>query len=694
MSKRAEDAVYGCAKAFLILFAWFTFIILAIPAGGKTPTTPSASARHAFGPDDLARIRYVSSPALSPAGDWVAYAVSTADTEADKRSSHIWMSSWDGSRHVQLTARTGESESLPRFSPDGSRIGFVSDRTGSGEKAEESRLWLLDRAGGEAKPVLGLKGSVEDFVWSPDGKQLALILFDPDPDAKEGEKAEDAKPKPIVVDRYHFKTDSEGYRGARHNRLWIYDFATGSARRLTIGDSDEGAPAWSPDGKSIVFVSNRSADPDRGYDTNLYRVATTGPAAEPQRLTSFAGADNDPDFDSYPAFSPDGRSIAYIESGPPELFAYGTRHLAVIPASGGERRQLSAGLDRNVSNPVWAADSKSLLVTVEDDGGERIARVDALTGAVTPVAGGERVFSSLTGNAKGRATALVSSPTAPDEVYAIEGTTVRQLSHQNDAWLQTVTLSPVSATSFKSADGTEVHGFLTIPADSPGKALPAILYNHGGPQAQWDWTFNSMWQALAAKGYAVIATNPRGSTGRGQDYAKAIYAAWGGVDVKDALAGVDDVVARGIADPNKLGVGGWSYGGMLTNYVIASDKRFKAAVSGAGIGNALSGYGTDQYVNDYETELGKPWENREAWDRVSYPFLHNDRIVTPTLFMVGQEDWNVPLINSEQMYQALRSRGIPTKLIIYPGEHHGIRRPSFQKDRMERWIGWYDKFIK
>ena len=133
---------------------------------------------------------------------------------------------------------------------------------------------------------------------------------------------------------------------------------------------------------------------------------------------------------------------------------------------------------------------------------------------------------------------------------------------------------------------------------------------------------------------------------------------------------------------------------MLTNYVIASDKRFKAAVSGASIGNALTGYGTDQYVNDYETELGKPWENREAWDRVSYPFLHNDRIITPTLFMVGQEDWNVPLINSEQMYQALRSRGVPTKLIIYPGEHHGIRRPSFQKDRLERWIGWYDKFIK
>lgn len=672
------------------------------------PAFAAEPARHAFGPADLARIRGVSSPALAPAGDWVAYAVRSIDAEADKGRTHIWMSSWDGSRHVQLTSRAEESESLPRFSPDGTRLGFLSERSGSGEKGEDTRLWLLDRAGGEAKPVTGIKGSIDDYVWSPDGKQLALILFDPEPDArgdakagdKAGEKADDKaadedRPKPIVIDRYHFKTDSEGYRDSRHHRLWLYDFATGSARRLTSGEFDEGAPAWSPDGKTIVFVSNRSDDPDRGYDTNLYSVSATATAPqEPKRLTSFAGSDNDPDFESYPAFSPDGRHIAYIESGPPELFAYGTRHLAVVPAAGGERRLVTGGLDRNVTNPVWAPDGKSLLITVEDDGGERIARVDAATGTITPVAGGQRVFTALTGNRQGRAAALVSSPGAPDEVVAIDGSSVRQLSHQNDAWLQTVTLAPVTATNFKSADGTEVHGFLTVPADKPAKALPTILYNHGGPQAQWDWGFNAMWQAMAAKGYAVIATNPRGSTGRGQDYAKAIYAAWGGVDVKDALAGVDDVVAKGIADPAKLGVGGWSYGGMLTNYVIASDKRFKAAVSGASIGNALTGYGTDQYVNDYETELGKPWENREAWDRVSYPFLHNDRIVTPTLFMVGQDDWNVPLVNSEQMYQALRSRGIPTKLVIYPGEHHGIRRPSFQKDRMERWLGWYDKFIK
>jgi dipeptidyl aminopeptidase/acylaminoacyl peptidase len=633
----------------------------------------------------------------------VAYAVETADLAADTSVSHIWMTSWDGSRHVQLTSRDKESESLPRFSPDGSRLGFLSDRSGSSDKNEDTHLWLLDRAGGEAKPVAGLKGSVEDFVWSPDGKQLALILFDPDPDTPNAPGAPDTKdadkrPKPIIVDRYFFKDDQEGYRGTRRHRLWLYDLATGTARRLTSGEFDESLPAWSPDGKAIVFVSNRGADPDRGYDTNLYRVSAAG-AGEPLRLTSFAGADNDPAYGSYPAFSPDGRSIAYVEGGPVELFAYGTRHLAVVPANGGERRLLTGNLDRNVSMPLWSPDSRSISFTVEDDGAERLARVDVGSGTITDVAGGERAFFSLSGApgkpTSARAVALLTTPMLPPEVVGIEGSKVRQLTRQNDAWLATVILNPVTFTRFKSPDGTEVHGFLTLPAGAtPGKPLPTILNNHGGPQAQFDWSFDATWQALAGRGYAVIASNPRGGTGRGQDYAKAIYAAWGSVDVKDALAAVDDVVAKGIADPKRLGVGGWSYGGMLTNYVIASDQRFRAAVSGAGTSNAWAGYGTDQYINDYETELGKPWENPEAWNRVSYPFLKNDRIITPTLFIVGQEDWNVPLINSEQMYQALRSRGVPTKLIIYPGEHHGIDRPSFQKHRMENWLGWYDKFIK
>jgi dipeptidyl aminopeptidase/acylaminoacyl peptidase len=295
--------------------------------------------------------------------------------------------------------------------------------------------------------------------------------------------------------------------------------------------------------------------------------------------------------------------------------------------------------------------------------------------------------------AKGHTALLLSNPWLPDEVFAFDGKTApRQLTHSND-WLKDVHLAPVKEIAFKSKDGTDVHGFLITPPGG-GTHLPAILSLHGGPQSQFGLAFDVEWQILAAHGYAVVASNPRGSTGRGQAYGAGIYANWGGPDVQDVLAGVDYAVKAGVADPARLGVGGWSYGGMLTDYVIASDTRFKAATSGASIANILGGYGNDQYTHDYETELGAPWKTTAVWMKISYPFLHADRIRTPTLFMGGDQDMNVPLHNGEQMYQALRSLGVDTKLIIYPGQFHGLTVPSYQRDRLQRDIDWYDAHMK
>jgi dipeptidyl aminopeptidase/acylaminoacyl peptidase len=258
-----------------------------------------------------------------------------------------------------------------------------------------------------------------------------------------------------------------------------------------------------------------------------------------------------------------------------------------------------------------------------------------------------------------------------------------------------VRLATTEETKFKSKDGTEIHGFLVKPPDyQPGRRYPTVLRIHGGPVGQHECAFEEDWQWFAANGYVVVAINPRGSSGRGEKFQAAIYADWGRVDVEDVLAGVDDAVAKGIADPDRLGVGGWSYGGILTNYVIASTNRFKAATSGASISNILAGYGTDQYIREYEQELGPPWKNTEGWMKVSFPFLHADRIKTPTLFLCGEADFNVPLINSEQMYQALRSLGVPTQLVIYPGQHHGIRKPTYVRDRLERYVAWYDKYMQ
>lgn len=674
-------------------------------------------------PDDYARLLRVGDPQVDAAGQWVAYTVAGTDVAADKGYSHIWMTSWDGARTVQLTNRTGESETAPRFSSDGRWLAFVSARGG---EQVDAQLWLMDRLGGEGRKLSGIKGSVEDYVWSPDARQIVLVVSDPDPDAQAANTttvtvtkpdtassaaptpeaapspppaavvtAKDKPPKPIVVDRFHFKQDREGYLGKQRQRLWLYDLATGTATRLTTGDYDEALPAWSPDGKAIAFVSNHAADPDRSYDSNLYLVKAARTPQAPTALTTFEGEDNPAQSSSYPAWSPDGREIAYLQGGPLKLISYGVRTLAVVPAAGGKPRIVTAGLDRNVSDPKWSADGKTIRFIEEDDETSVVAEAPAAGGPVKVVAGGWRSFSDPATAANGALAVLLTTPSAPPEVYAVEGAgAVRQLSHQNDAWLKELDLAPVVRTSFKSRDGTEVHGFLvTPPKAKPGARLPTMLFSHGGPQSQSAAAFSLDWQLYASHGLAVVASNYRGSTGRGQAYSAAIYAKWGTVDVQDALAAVDDAVARGVADPNRLVVGGWSYGGILTNYLIASDKRFKAAVSGASISNVLAGYGTDQYALDYETELGTPWANPAGWMKLSYPFYQNPRIVTPTLFMAGDKDFNVPLLNSEQMYQALKSRGVDTGLIIYPGQFHGFTRPSFLKDRAQRWLAWYDTHL-
>lgn len=643
---------------------------------------------------DILKVADVSSPDIAPDGNAVVYVVSTQDVAKDEGVSHIWLANWDGSGKRQLTSRAGESESLPRFSPDGSVIAFISSRAGEKDKDAEARLWLLPRAGGEAYPLPGIKGSVSDYAFSPDGRKLALVVQDPKPkkDVKEGEEE---RPEPIVIDRYRFKQDGVGYLDNRRERLWLYDIASGKAERLVDGDFDEALPVFSPDGKSVAFVSRRFADAERSPDYNLHVASTAQPGKSPRQLTSYKGADNDPGFGSRPAWSPDGSQIAYIRSGDPALIWYAVNSLAVVPAAGGEERVLTRTLDRNVAQPLWSADGNSISFVVEDDGVQRLDRIALRSGAIETLAGGERVFRQVTMSANGRVAMIAASTDKPGEVFALDRGTPRALSDHNAALVADLDLGKVTRTSFRSKDGTEVRGFLmTPPRHRPGRKLPTILHIHGGPAAQFDVDFDMMLQAMAARGYAVVYVNPRGSTGRGEAYASAIDAAWGSVDVEDVLAAVEDAVARGIADPERLFVGGWSYGGMLTNYTIASDKRFKAAVSGASIGNIYAGYGTDHYVYEYDVELGYPWENREVWDRVSYPFLHNDRIVTPTLFMVGGEDVNVPTLASEQMYQGLRSRGIETRLVIYPGESHGIVRPSFMTDRLERWIGWFDTHAK
>jgi len=329
-----------------------------------------------------------------------------------------------------------------------------------------------------------------------------------------------------------------------------------------------------------------------------------------------------------------------------------------------------------------------------DDRAEYLARVSEAGGKIEPLTTGRRVVGSVSLGPKGAVALVSSTASAPNEVHVVEGSALRKVTSHNDAWLSEVAFSTIEDVTFNAKDGTVVNGLLTRPAAAPAGKLPLVLWIHGGPNGQDDHSFDEIREILAANGYAVLQVNYRGGSGRGTKYQKAIYADWGNLEVVDLLAGVDWAVATGVADPSRLGIGGWSYGGILTNYTIATDTRFKAAASGAGSSLQTTMYGSDQYILQYDTEMGQPWKNPDAWVKVSYPFFKADRIKTPTLFMGGQNDFNVPIAGSEQMYQALKSLGVDTQLVIYPGQNHGISTPSYQRDRLERYIKWYDKYLK
>lgn len=638
----------------------------------------TATAQRVLTPSDIFSFSNISDPQVSTDGKWIAYVLSTPDSAKDKSDTDIWMISWDGKESVKLTA-SKEGESRPRWTPDGKYLSFISSRY----ETKSSQIWRMDRRGGEAEKLTDLKRSIDEYVWSPDSKRIALIIQDQE-SSDEAEKKKTTKP--ILIDRYHFKEDGEGYLERKRHHLYVFDVETKKLDTLTKGDFDERNPVWSPDGKKILFVSNRTADPDRNGNTDLW-VMDAQKGAPITQLTTWQ------DSDTSPAWSPDGKWIAYHKTQTVEYDIYDQPQLAIIPSTGGTPKIINPTLDRDVSAPRWSADSKSVWVTVEDDRRSHVISFD-LDGNKKVITQGDRVFTSLQPGPNNTWVTLSSDPTTPYEIYTIETGTSRRVTFVHDAFMKKIKLASVEAFDSQSKDGTRVGNFLFWPADKPkDQKLPVILWIHGGPTSQDDFSFDLIPQLLAARGYAVATVNYRGSNGRGLAFSKAISGDWGNKEVVDILGAADHLVKTGKADANKLGIGGWSYGGILTDYVTATDPRFKAAASGAGSAMQLSMYGTDQYTIQYETELGVPWKNMEKWMKVSYPFLNVEKIKTPTLYMVGENDFNVPAAGSEQMYQALKSLGVPTQFVVYPGQYHGLAVPSYQKDRYTRYLDWFDKYL-
>jgi dipeptidyl aminopeptidase/acylaminoacyl peptidase len=651
--------------------------------------------------DDHFQIREVSDPQITDDGQWIAYTVASALLKDDKNLSRIWMVAAHGGEAIPLTSEEVSSSS-PRWSPDGKYLAFLSDR-----KDDNTDVWLLDRRGGEAQRLTETVQGVDSYAWSPDSKRLVLVMQDPSPEELEdaaAKKCEDTgkecknkktakKGRPWVIDRYVFKEDEIGYLDRRRKHLYVFDLATKSLTQITSGDFDDAHPAWSPDGKSIAFDSNRSTpDPDRNTDSNIWVVA----AENKDKGAHLTQVTNNPGEDNTPAWSPDGKSIAYITQLDPKFYIYATNHLALSPAGGGEAKVLTKTFDRMASAPHFSPDGRSLYFIADDDGTQILCKVPVQGGEIARSINGRFIVYEYSIAETGDIAAELAVPERPGEIYTIPGGKLTRVTHTNDGLMSQLKVSMPEYVKFKSKDGTQISGYLYKPTDYvAGKKYPTLLHPHGGPVWAYYAEYAHSIQFFVAQGYVVLCPNPRGSTGYGEQFAKAINADWGNKDFQDDMAMVDYAIGQGISDPDKLGVFGWSYGGISTDFIIAQTKRFKAAISGAGASLYASMYGHDRYTRDYDSELGHPWEkeNRATWDKVSMFFKVED-ITTPVMFMGGDIDWNVPILGGEQMYQALKTLGRETELVVYPGEYHEFKAPSHIKDRLERYQAWFAHYVK
>jgi dipeptidyl aminopeptidase/acylaminoacyl peptidase len=478
--------------------------------------------------DDVLALKSVGSPQISPDGDWVAYTVRQRDMEEDKSQTRIWVVSTSGGDPVPMTS-VDYSASNPRWSPDNKYLSFQASK---GED-EKTQVWNLNRIGGEAVQVTKVAQGISGYEWSPDGSRLLLEIQD----AKEADltedKEDDDKPLPHVIDRMQFKRDYVGYLDRRRSHIYVYTPGEEEPVQLTSGDYDDSDPVWSPDGKSIAFVSDRSADPDLSYGTDIWTVLVDDDEHALTQVTSNPGRDYSP------TWSPDSRNIAYITSSGPDVGGSAltpTRYLAATRVGRDQRKILTADLDRNVANPAYSADGETIYFRLEDSGQNHLASVNGDGGDLErllerQVSVGDFVMGG------GHTVLLMGQADQPAELFTFDDGTLVQLTQETAETLDGVATAQVEKLRFESDDGTPIEAFFFRPADfDDSKRYPTILWLHGGPAAQFTYNYSAIGQLYAANGYVVIMPNPRGSTGYGQEFAQGTVAKWGEKDFQDVMA--------------------------------------------------------------------------------------------------------------------------------------------------------------
>ena len=643
--------------------------------------TAAHTADYKWTPDALLKVKRVGPVVPSPDGNRTAFVVSEAVMDGEKSEwlSHIHVTANDGSGAIQLT-RGDKPATSPRWSPDGQWIGFLSPRSG-----DKANIFIIRVAGGEAEQITSEKASISEFAWAPDGKSIAFVM--PPPKSDDEEKADKEKRDVRVIDEndklsgLHVVAVAKNAEGKR------------PTRKLNTGQVHVTGFDWSPDSAGIVFAHQRTSKVFEQNDISIVRV--DGGDAKSLIATKA--------HEISPAYSRDGRSIAYVTSDDPPTWGF-TSWARIIPATGGTSRTLAMTFDEQPNILGWSADGNALIVAETQGTIGRIFSLPADGGAATAISGTDVNVTGALLNTTGTAVGFVHSWS--DKAPEPHASRLQTFAAKQLATVQTFPSgsdAPIGRTDvlrWKASDAMDIEGLLTYPIGyEKGRRVPLLVIVHGGPAGVYTRSFVGTANpypitAFSERGYAVLRVNPRGSSGYGRKFRYANYRDWGGGDYRDIMAGVDHVIGLGVADPDRLGIMGWSYGGYMTSWVITQTKRFKAASVGAGVTNLMSFTGTADipgFVPDYFG--GEYWDVFDRWRSRSAMF-NVKGVATPTLIQHGEQDRRVPISQGYELYNALTRQGVPTKMVVYPRQPHGLLEPKFIKDAMERNLEWFDRWIK